>query len=180
MGLHAQGLQTNVTVTRSGGQTNIVLVRQMGTVLCADFVWPEGLDQGFPNMPFVKCLSGFAEAPYQAPPSSPPWFPKSAKEKTHKHKQICGIVPGLGGRQYFVYACFSGQSLWGRKTHKQSPPPCFIRSQPRTPKNKSKEAYLERAPSEGTFVLQGSCCEVLPKVRRGTAPGTAPFPQKML
>ena len=38
------------------------------------------------------------------------------------HKQICGIVPGLGGCQNFVYVFFSGHSLWGRKTHKQSPP----------------------------------------------------------
>ena len=39
----------------------------------------------------------------------------SGKEKTHKHKQICGIVRGLGGRQNFVYVFFSGHSLWGRK-----------------------------------------------------------------
>ena len=25
--------------------------------------------QGFPNMPFVKCLSGLAEVPYQVPPT---------------------------------------------------------------------------------------------------------------
>ena len=42
----------------------------------------------------------------------------SGKEKTHKHKQICGIVPGLGGCQNFVHVLFfSGHSLWGRKTH---------------------------------------------------------------
>ena len=39
------------------------------------------------------------------------------KKKTHKHKQICGIVPGLGGCQNFVYVFFSGHSLWGRKKH---------------------------------------------------------------
>ena len=43
------------------------------------------------------------------------------ERKTHKHKQIRGIVPGLGGCQNFVYVFFSGHSLWGRKTHKQSP-----------------------------------------------------------
>ena len=30
----------------------------------------------------------------------------SGKEKTHKHKQIWGIVPGLGGRQKVVYVTF--------------------------------------------------------------------------
>ena len=50
-------------------------------------------------------------------------FALSGKErKTHKHKQICGIVPGLGGWQNFVYVFFPGHSLWGRKTHKQNPP----------------------------------------------------------
>ena len=52
--------------------------------------------------------------------------PISGKEKTHKHKQICGIVPGLGGCQNFVYVFFfffSGHSLWGqKKTHKQNSP----------------------------------------------------------
>ena len=37
------------------------------------------------------------------------------ERKTHKHKQICGIVPGLGGWRNFVYVFFSGHSLWGRK-----------------------------------------------------------------
>ena len=46
----------------------------------------------------------------------------SGKEKTHKHKQICGIVPGLGGCQKFVYVFFSGHSLGGEKTHKQNSP----------------------------------------------------------
>ena len=41
--------------------------------------------------------------------------PNSGKEKTCKHKQICGIVPGLGGCQDFVYVFFWGHSLWGRK-----------------------------------------------------------------
>ena len=40
----------------------------------------------------------------------------SGKEKAHKHKQICGIVPGLGGCQKFVYVFFFGAFLiWGRK-----------------------------------------------------------------
>ena len=39
----------------------------------------------------------------------------SGKEKTHKHKQICGIVPGLGGCQNFVYVFFFGSFLMGEK-----------------------------------------------------------------
>ena len=31
---------------------------------------------------------------------------ESGNEKTYKHKQICGIVPGLGGWHKFVYAFF--------------------------------------------------------------------------
>ena len=49
---------------------------------------------------------------------------KSGKEKTHKHKQICRIVPGLGGRQNLFMCFFWGAvTLWGRKTHKQNSPP---------------------------------------------------------
>ena len=41
----------------------------------------------------------------------------SGKEK-HKHKQICGIVPGLGGCQNFVYVFFFfGSFLMGEKKH---------------------------------------------------------------
>ena len=39
----------------------------------------------------------------------------SGKEKAHKHKQICGIVPGLGGCQKFVYVFFFGSFLMGEK-----------------------------------------------------------------
>ena len=46
----------------------------------------------------------------------------SVKEKTYKHKQICGIVPGLGGCQKFVYVFFSGHSLWGEKHVNRIPP----------------------------------------------------------
>ena len=49
------------------------------------------------------------------------WGNYSGKEKAYKHKQICGIVPGLGGCQNFVYVFF-GAFLMGRKTHKQSHP----------------------------------------------------------
>ena len=50
-------------------------------------------------------------------------FLPSGKEKTHKHKQICGIVPGLGGCQKVVYVFFSGHSLWGRRKHINKIPP---------------------------------------------------------
>ena len=38
----------------------------------------------------------------------------SGKEKTHKHKQICGIVPGLGGCRKYV-CVFFGSFLMGEK-----------------------------------------------------------------
>ena len=46
---------------------------------------------------------------------------KSGKEKTHKHKEICG-GPGTGWVPKYCLCVFLGHSLWGRKTHKQSPP----------------------------------------------------------
>ena len=42
------------------------------------------------------------------------------KEKTHKYKQICGIVPGLGGCQKFVYVFFWPFLMGEKKTHKQN------------------------------------------------------------
>ena len=57
-------------------------------------------------------------------PASNP-SPKSGKEKTHKHKQICGIVPELGGCHIFclcLFLFFLGSFLMGRKTQKQNPP----------------------------------------------------------
>ena len=39
---------------------------------------------------FPECLNG----------------PLFRERKTHKHKQICGIVPGLGGFQNFVYVFY--------------------------------------------------------------------------
>ena len=41
-----------------------------------------------------------------------------SKRKTHKHRQICGIVLGWGGCQKFVSVFFflSGHPLWARKT----------------------------------------------------------------
>ena len=50
------------------------------------------------------------------------WVSNSGKEKTHKHKQICGIVPGLGGYQKFVYVFFRVIPYGAEKTHKQNSP----------------------------------------------------------
>ena len=47
----------------------------------------------------------------------------SGKEKTHKHKQICGIVPGLDGCQKVVYVFFFGSFLMGEKKHINKIPP---------------------------------------------------------
>ena len=76
-------------------------------------------------------------------------------------KQICGIVPGLGGCQNFVYVFFGGHSLWGRKTHKRSPPQIpgtipwnfclcvflyvfFFRSQVLVPRNEPEKGNLRK------------------------------------
>ena len=34
-----------------------------------------------------------------------------------EHKLICGIVPGLGGCQEFLYVFFGGHSLRGKNTN---------------------------------------------------------------
>ena len=47
---------------------------------------------------------------------------KSGKEKTNKYKQICGIVPGLGGYQKVVYAFFR-VIPYGREKHINKIPP---------------------------------------------------------
>ena len=44
------------------------------------------------------------------------------ERRTHKHKQICGIVPGLGGCQKFVHVFFGSFLMGEKKTHKQSSP----------------------------------------------------------
>ena len=48
--------------------------------------------------------------------------PKSRKEKTHKHKLICGIVPGLSGWPNFIYVFF-GVIHIGEEKHINKFPP---------------------------------------------------------
>ena len=61
-----------------------------------------------------------------------PFSQGSGKDKTHEHKQICGIVPGLGGWEIFVYVFLSGDSLWGiEKYINKIPPPKKILGQSR-------------------------------------------------
>ena len=81
------------------------------------------------------------------------------ERKTHKHKQICGIVPGLGGCQKLFMCFFRVIPYGGEKTHKQNPPPpksrdnpvefmftCFFLyvflSLPRDPKSAGKDGLL--------------------------------------
>ena len=47
-------------------------------------------------------------------------FKFSGKEKTYKHKQSWGIVPGLGGWQTFV-SVFLGSFRMGRKRRNKIP-----------------------------------------------------------
>ena len=53
------------------------------------------------------------------------------ERKTHKHRQICGIVPGLGGWQKFVHAFFRVIPIWGRKKNTQTKSPQKIPGQSR-------------------------------------------------
>ena len=52
--------------------------------------------QGFPNMPFVKCFSGFVEVPYQVPPWSLPVAPRMPKNKPKE----AHLVPAPKARLY--------------------------------------------------------------------------------
>ena len=64
-------------------------------------------NQGFPNMPFVKCLSGLAEVLYQVPPWSLPDAPRMPKIKPKE----AYLVPALKARLYrkvLVAKCLSG------------------------------------------------------------------------
>ena len=73
--------------------------------------------------------------------------PQSGKEKTHKHKQICGIVPGLGGCQNFVYVFFFGSFLMRETKH-------IIKSPPKKNPGQSRENFV--------YVFSSLCVFSLP------------------
>ena len=83
------------------------------------------MSQGFPNMPFMKCLSGFAEVPYQVPPWS---LPVAARMPKNKPKEAY-LVPASKARLYpkvLIAKCllrgaegpYQGQPLSPRKCFK--------------------------------------------------------------
>ena len=89
---------------------------------------PAMLASGASNMPFVKCLSGFAEVPYQVPPWSLPDAPRMPKNKSKE----AYLVPAPKARLYhkvLVAQClpgsaegpYQGQPLSGRKSFKNVP-----------------------------------------------------------
>ena len=45
-------------------------------------------------------------------------FMFSERQKAHKHKQMCGVVPGLGGKILFVCVCVFRSFLMGEKIGK--------------------------------------------------------------
>ena len=52
------------------------------------------------------------------------WIRSMRERKIHKHKQICGTVPGLGGWQEFVYVFFFGSFFpYGGEKHINKIPP---------------------------------------------------------
>ena len=84
--------------------------------------------QGFPNMPFVKCLSGFAEVPYQVPPWSLPVAPRMPKNRPRE----AYLVPAPKARLYpkvLIAKClpggaegpYQGQPISPRKSFKNVP-----------------------------------------------------------
>ena len=58
---------------------------------------------------------------------------------THKHKQIQGIVPGLGGWREFVYVFFEVITWWGRIWSGDFPDSPFSLSRP------TKSTYKEQS-----------------------------------
>ena len=75
----------------------------------------------------------------------------SGKEKTHKHKQICGIVPGLGGCQIFVYVFFRVIPYGGEEKHINKVPPKIP--------GQSRETFV--------YVFFSLCVFFVPKVLLG-------------
>ena len=80
-----------------------LVIRKFGKCKCNFLV----INQGFPNMPFVKCLSGFAEVPYQVPP----WpLPDASRMPKNKSKEAY-LVPVPKACRYckvLVVKCFAG------------------------------------------------------------------------
>ena len=68
----------------------------------------ESLFSGFsPSMPFVKCLSGLAEVPYQVPPWSFPDAPRMPKNKSKEAHLLLAPKARLY-RKFLVAKCFPG------------------------------------------------------------------------
>ena len=63
--------------------------------------------EGFPNMPFVKCLSGFAKVPYQVPPWSLPDAPGMLKNKS-KEAYLAPAPKARLYRKVLVAKCHPG------------------------------------------------------------------------
>ena len=53
--------------------------------------------------------------------SLPKLYSQNSPLQVAKHTHICGIVPGLGGWQEFVYVFWGGSFLLGGKTYRQNP-----------------------------------------------------------
>ena len=99
-------------------------------------LFPHGSDakmlaQGFLDLVFQRCspsriFSQFFELSTQAAFATAAFDTLRSlpirERKTHKHKRICRIVPGLGGWQKCVYVFFWVIPYGGGKTHKQNPP----------------------------------------------------------
>ena len=96
-------------------------------------------------MPFVECLSGLAEVPYQMPPWS---LPRREYHQSCSQPGFRAEKKGAISEHFLFIFLWLGQKRSGQKKRAQ---PWYAHKSgkcpgQRTPKNKSKEAYLAPAP----------------------------------
>ena len=113
----------------------------------APFHWMKAMhsvNEGFGKEFYRKGNSVKRSAPFSEPPDSENWIllRSSREEKTHKHKQIWGIVPVDWVGSKILFTCFFGAIPdGGKKTHiNKIPPP---------PKKKSQDNPLCQTSFEG-------------------------------
>ena len=106
----------------SGFQDDMIFKWQVQSPLLG---WPDLREsQGFPNMPFVKCLPGFAEVPYQVPPWSLPVAPRMPKNRPKE----AYLVPAAKARLYpkvLIAKCLPGGAEGPYQGQPLSPRKCF-------------------------------------------------------
>ena len=80
--------------------------------------------QGFPNIPFVKCVSGFAEVPYQVPTWTLPDAPRMPKNQS-KEAYLVPAPKARLHRKVLVAKCLPGCAEGPCQGQPLSPRKCF-------------------------------------------------------